>query len=1037
MIKSETWTFLGGCWTLKIQVSRACVRLLLLACLWLASACRCPAEAPRTPLRQAFPVEPLTRYRLAFEAETPREGARWELRIYTAEGLLPFEGLFRHDWQTLSPGKQAYRHEFRTPRDGAELVFSMHHDDAPTTLHKVRLDPVTDANLVINGDFAAGPDNYSGWNTRFLAERVEIGNGRWRLQCEPDGYALTDPIPVHPGAPYRITADSTGGGRILCYDRDLLRVDWRFPSGFPGGRETRFEAPPDTAFIRVEYCDGRAWSGRVPAIERLRIEPVDAMPPPPPEPDLPPYPGEIVLPPDATSAEERAARELQHWVRRIAGRNLRVLAEPSDRDRPRFRIGRAQAEALFPEDLRALEGSDGFAIRRRGADIHVFGTRPAGALFGVIRLLEMNSDLVFARPRQPSGTIYSTNPNLRFDHADLRLRAPFAYRMSHFGSARDADVCIWQGRMGLNTAPSLYNGFRRREMGGVPAFEHNYMGVIEQHPDRDFETLAEQRPDFFAKVDGIRRIERRGYICYTAPGIAEAIADGLRAVVDRHARQGETIEFLDIRTRDGWRVCACDRCLEPIPLPDGTRLEPRALTSERDPRFFSTRMTLMLNQVAESFGRTHPGHTISVPGYIYASEPPAIAHAPSLAPVFAPYPTHSIRFPVLDGQHNHFANGREWEKKFRAFLTRAERGDHRLGMFAYYYPAGFSAVADTAAADWRAIAATGQGVKIHLDGWAGYADQGEAMTPWDYAGMEIWVLSRLMWEPERDPQTLREHYVARAFPHAAPVIQRFYDTIRQTWSDPGIRAGVNVHTPAATLFDTFIVKPGHESTLRDLLSEAADRERHPHADRLIQRTQAAFEHLAESLDRQDIPFVAESTREWRLADSPFWYQALTFDGFKQVSTWDHFGRPPAAQPTHVGLMRDADHLHVRVEASRASPETDLVELHLEAERHTVRYYLALDRNGNAFGMRNAVPVEPTGWEGQVVPGEDRYVALFRIPFALMENLDADADRFTFQAKFGRLVATDRGVEESSLTGFSITKTHYPNYWTPLSVTKEP
>lgn len=745
---------------------------------------------------------------------------------------------------------------------------------------------------------------------------------------------------------------------------------------------------------------------------------------------LPAYPGEIILQPNAALPEIRAARELQHWIRRISGKEIRVLAQTSGMNYTRIFVGRTWAEEHFPEDLKTLSGSDGLAIRKLKEDIYVFGARPAGTLFGAIRLLEDNSDLIFARPNH--GEIFSKNPDLRFENADCLLLPAFVYRMSNPYTTEDFDNGIWQGRVGLNTSTRLYNGFRRREMGEAPSFSDNFMSVIARRPEFSFDKASKKHPEFFALVNGTRRILPKGYICYTAPGIAEAIANGLRDVVKSYEARNETLEFLQVRTRDGWLVCACEKCMEPIVLGDGSKLEPRSVLSLRDPLFFSTRMADLLNRVSEDFARTYPDITLTTLSYLYASTPPAIPGNSFWSPMFCAYPLSSIRFPILDGENNHFADGEKWEEKFREYLKRTTNGK-KISMFSYHYTNGFSAVADSAREDWLEMTKTGGAFQIHLDGFSrDDAMEEKSINAWDYDAAEKWIMSRLMWDPTLDAQKLREEYCKRAYQEAAPEMMEFYSLIRNAWKNPEIKFGVNCHTSAASLFETFIVKTELEEKLHSLLEQAESKVKNSDSRFLITRVKNAFDHLGDSLQRIYIPHIPESTEEWNLPESTFWLQAQKFKGFKQVSTWEDVEGKASRHLTTVSVMRDNAYFYVRFDAENAGDE-DRIEILLEAVRHSTKYYLATDKKGERFSSRDFLNWASAEWDCKIEPTEHGYIAMFRIPFTLIKNLDSTQSEFQFTAKFSRIISGPHGEEESSLTGYSITRTHFPNHWTTLSV----
>ncbi|OGV53141.1 MAG: hypothetical protein A2X45_21925 [Lentisphaerae bacterium GWF2_50_93] len=974
----------------------------------------------------------MTRYCLSFNTSgNSAVNASWELQILNNEGLLPYEGSFKADWQRIVPERKTYTHSFLTHRDGVLLRVILESQGAMPEITDMKLEEITGTNPVINGDFSSGPLNYSGWTDRRLAKLETNENGETILKCEPEGYALTDPIPVEPGSIYRYAEGSHVGGQVLVYDYDLLRIG-RIDGYLP--RKNPFlKIPADAAFIRIEYCDGRPT--RVPVVNLVGLELVEKGTSPK-IPDFPAYPGEIILEANSPPPEVRAAREIQHWVRKISGKEMRVLAVPSNRDNMKIRIGGKLAKNLFPEDFKYLDGSDGFAVRQKDKNIYIFGSRPSGALFGAFRFLEKNTDIIWARPRKEFGTVFTPNPSLEFKEANFILRPAFVKRMSGGNYAKTDDSGIWQGRLGLNTSAFWVNQYEREEMGGAPSFDGNFMSVIAQSDKYKFEKCKTEHPEFFIFQNGKRDISPNGYICYTAPGIAEAISEGLCEVIKKAEARGEKLEHISVRTRDGWAVCTCPECMKPIKLADGSFLEPKADTSQKDPLFFSTRVAVMMNKVAAEFAKTYPNMPIGVSAYIYMAVPPAVKHAPSLIPLFCAYGVCSIRFPILEGKNNHCiygdSGGPVWETRFREYLNRNASEDRKLSMFAYYYCNGFSTVADSAAADWSAMVKSGGVYGVHMDGFSAESEQG--LSVWDYRAIEWWIMARLMWEPTLDPQKLREDYIKRAYGRAAPEMLEFYNIIRKVWGDPDIKFGATCHSSSAEIFETLIVKTGNEEKLRSILVEAEKKVVNPNSKILVQRTLTAFDSLSKSLNRLAIPYVQESTAEWNIANSTFWMQAFKLGEFKKVSTWSDFKQAPAKHQTNVSVMRDETYLYFHFQALDAG-KNDRVELVLTAERRAPIYFFALDRNGKRYDMKNYLPWDCPEWKGEVKNEKDSYTAMFKIPLSVIRELDLKEDDVKLYAKFSRLAFDGKDKEESTLDGTSITRTHYMNYWKMLTIAK--
>ena len=131
---------------------------------------------------------------------------------------------------------------------------------------------------------------------------------------------------------------------------------------------------------------------------------------------------EILLKPDADITLRHAAEELQKWLREITGAELPIVAKPGDAPR-RIRLSAADdVLKRFPADAARLKGTDGYAVRPDGDDLCLFGATSKGVLNGVYRLLRRNTDIIWARPDEALGTIFTATPTLTLwddDHIDV------------------------------------------------------------------------------------------------------------------------------------------------------------------------------------------------------------------------------------------------------------------------------------------------------------------------------------------------------------------------------------------------------------------------------------------------------------------------------------------------------------------------------------------------------------------------------------------------------------------------------------------
>ena len=98
------------------------------------------------------------------------------------------------------------------------------------------------------------------------------------------------------------------------------------------------------------------------------------------------------------------------------------------------------------------------------------------------------------------------------------------------------------------------------------------------------------------------------------------------------ARVGRKVELIRIGPGDNWFCCQCERCLAPLTLPDGSRLECQDPDSIKDPLFRSTQIMMFVNEAMETWKQLRPDSPDSLAGLhsfrraASGSRPPGSAH---------------------------------------------------------------------------------------------------------------------------------------------------------------------------------------------------------------------------------------------------------------------------------------------------------------------------------------------------------------------------------------------------------------------------
>lgn len=966
-------------------------------------------------------IAPGAAYRLSFEADGQTGESRWMIHLRDAEGNLSFDGTLENEWQKLSPEKKTYTQLFYAPPDA--ITFQLLTREPGVTLRNVKLEKLDPENPLLNGDFSEG--NFSGWSETYNAHFTE-NEGKPALRVEQNGYALTDYTPVVGGGRYLLkSSQGSAGARVLAYDS--LR---HFIGMVERKRNGAIEMPENAAWLRVLYETGHSHlpTWRVNEILGVELKPEEVSEASPSKIEKCTE-WEIVLAPGSDPREEHAARELRHWMTAITGKAPALLAEASKAKTRKIFVGRAWADA-FAKDLKALEGSDGYAVRTKEGNIYVFGAHPRGALYGVHALLERNTDMIWPRPNPEFAAIFSKTPAITFSEADFLSRPTFIHRyVSRGGYGGSYIFQDWQERNGLNTPWTLHKGnnylvwLRGAQLG----YGGSYMTRLGGIKEKDEKVLP--------LIDGQRVDNRWRQPCYSYRGTVDGIVSSFREQLE--TLPGREMEYMSATIADNWTVCGCPDCMAPISLPNGEKLTAKSSDATKEPLFFSTRNFLMLNQVAEELAKDYPDLKIRTHAYIFTAEPPGVPVNPAIIPEFAAYPTKNERFPILSGKGSKIGGYDKgiWKRRFEQW-GKDKKGE--LGFFGYYYAEGFNALADTAAEDYRALASF-DAVQAHTEGFP--VDE-EELSAWDADGIEKWVIAKLMWDPSQDPETLRKEYIRRVYRGAEKEMTEFYKLIRDTWHNAPEDVFVNCHTSSNDIFQKLIVAPGIEEQARTLLAKAENATDHPQAKRIIQRQRAYFEKLGDKLGRISVPYVEESKNEWQEASSPHWEKASVIRNFRKVDDWRSFARGEEAEhQTTVRVMHDNENLYVRFDgvdenlAGQIKPSTPAGQAFPNGDRFEVRlrnaksrdYYFAVGPGGHYYSH----PSLGDRWKTAVTSDGDSWTALLAIPLNALGN---DAQEYSaIKARLGRVYRLQGDErEESSHNGAGIFNEH-SSFWLDFQI----
>jgi len=526
----------------------------------------------------------------------------------------------------------------------------------------------------------------------------------------------------------------------------------------------------------------------------------------------------IVVAADASEPEKNAARELRMWVRRITKAELPIVHEAAEKDGTFLFLGESFAKELYSDDLKALSGSDGFAIRTKGNRIYLFGAEPKGTLNGVFAFIENNSDLIWARPHPDFGTVYSQNADFAAVWADALERPSTQYRgwLPNLGGG--TDFALWANRNRNNyvggLASTQFAWGDRVEFGGG----HNLQSFIPKGDARYYPMIEGKRPETLSIW--------KHQICLSVPDLGTTYAANVVKYIQEKGPAG--LNVFNIKIEDNWGVCECEKCLAPLTLPDGT------VVKNDHPAFRSTQFYQFLNEVTRKINQTFPDLQIQTYAYFYTAVPPLIAVDKNIFVLFCPY----VRLDHLNPLYAPI-NRVWWER-----LTQWAKMTPNIVIREYYgiFNEG-RPLAEVVAADVRADLELGvrsftaeinpDFTQVWSDGVLRGGEDG-----FDLSAMDFWMINRVYWNPEANLEDLRKYYIRRAFREAAPMMDKFFGVVRQGWYE-------NLRPPSTwgnsvKMWKETIVSKGRLDEMQTLLDEALAAAENPSSQIMVAKIRDKF-----------------------------------------------------------------------------------------------------------------------------------------------------------------------------------------------------
>ncbi len=427
----------------------------------------------------------------------------------------------------------------------------------------------------------------------------------------------------------------------------------------------------------------------------------------------------------ATAAELRRARELRDHITQMSGASLEIADDAAGK----IEIRVAVDAKLGPEEYRLTTGA---------GHVQITGGRPRGVLYGCYALLERLG------VRWYTPTVISIPIHATVTVPPLDERGGPAFENRHVMTT-EGDDPAWAARNRLNGASKKLDA----SYGGSFLYHPFVHSLNEIVPGK----LHEQHPEYFPLIAGKRFVATDAkhtfegvQRCLTNPHVVKLAV----AKVHEWIKQVPDARIISVSQNDGDGWCECDAC--------------RKVVEKHGAR--SGVLLAFVNQVAEAIAKDHPEKLIDTIAYGETEAPPK---------GIAPRGNVSIRLCPIHVCHAHPLETCE-SPESRAFLARLKGWaaiTDNLAVWHYACPANFlmpfpdfTSLSEDLRL-YRKHGATNLFVQGTFVPGGGQSD----------AELRAWVVSRLLWNPDSDADSLVTEWMKGVYGPAWEPMRTWFDRL--------------------------------------------------------------------------------------------------------------------------------------------------------------------------------------------------------------------------------------------------------------------
>ena len=434
----------------------------------------------------------------------------------------------------------------------------------------------------------------------------------------------------------------------------------------------------------------------------------------------------IMLPSAPTPSERKAADVLQRYLLEISGAALPILFADQDRSRYEIVIGQNDRidELAAKIDFNSL-GEDGFAIKTDSLRLIIAGGTDKGTLYGVYSFLEK---YLGCRMYSPQVKVIPKQNRIALTKIDVLEIPVIKFRDTHYRVTWHPEYTDWHKLDHDETGDRTDWGM----------WVHTFNSLVPP------ETYYEEHPEYFAMVKG-QRIPTQ--LCLSNPAVLEITIQNLRKKI---ARKPEA-RYWSVSQNDNREFCTCDAC-KAIDEREGSP---------------SGSIVNFVNQVADQF----PDKMISTLAYEYGRRAPKTIIPRDNVNIMLCSIEISRDKPITqDPTSADFARDVEaWGKIAKDIIV-------------WDYVIQFNHLVSP----FPNLHVIQPNLQFFVEnGVSAMFEQGNREVGGEFAELRAYLISKLMWNPYQNPDTIINDFLRGYYGSAAAPIRKYIDEMREALLQSG------------------------------------------------------------------------------------------------------------------------------------------------------------------------------------------------------------------------------------------------------------